>query len=209
MLLIVSCEFSGIVAKRIEKTMAYELISKPDDSEIAKYGPRDNVFGFLDLLKAHQRYWAKQERDAHDTWDMVRGTVSEVFNKEFFLSSALMTLSKISHGAASSRGAEYARRESIGMLGMSIIMRRLMKPDINFRDGFGLGEDDVGEAWLFDIAEDKGDMPGDHRLHLPTEVVSNLVGGWPNDEPEAWYEGTAFSCSGYDPRSHPIRLLKD
>ncbi len=188
--------------------MAYELISIPTESEIAKYGPPNNVIGFLDMMSTHQRYWAKQERDAHDTWDMVRGTMGVVLRKEFQFSSALLAFSMISHNTANLRGQEYARREMLGVLGMSILMRKVMKPDVNFRDGFGLGEGDVDDPWIFDFVDDDGDMPGDHRLHLPIEEMSNLLGEWPNDEPEAWYAGTAIFLQRVRPARPSSTILE-
>jgi hypothetical protein len=126
--------------------MAFRQCNRPAARDLAKSGPTENIYAHLAALDEHHLHWSGQEREAYDAVNVALGTLGAAIHRELFESTAFF---KVPVAAArTAKNVERDRRRALGVLGVSMLLRRLIKPDRIYEDAIGMGEDAFDENAL-------------------------------------------------------------
>ncbi len=175
----------------------------PEHNQLAFYSTADTIDLHREVLGAHDRYWAKLKRDAEARVDIVSYDLGGMFLSHFqpVLGEVLLI---IGDKALRFSKDESTRRKAMAALGMSVMLRRMLRLMDTPLDARGSGQADVIPDLEFDEA---ARMPYEPGLHVPPEVAESILP--PIQYPEEWYYGSGLYVRRTQPAEPHKRILKE
>ncbi len=185
--------------------MPYMPCQKPKESALAIRGPIENIYAQLPSLDVHHAYWAKRMLIAQASANTALLKLCDTLHGELFESTAYFKAPIAIQREP--RLVERDRRRAIGTLALSILMRQLLRPDLQYRELEAGVQVVDGNAVITDTMAGPDGMPLEHRVHVTPQYATHLLGDWPGDPDDSWYKSGTLYVQRVRPASPSEGLL--
>lgn len=188
--------------------MAFKTCPPQPQEKLAFFAPEGGIHGYGLILNGHHRYWSKQKTAASP--DSGLHLAASVIQKELFESTSDWLGMQQGLLTPRPRLLEQARRRAIGSLGISIILRRLVRLEQESKEARLYNGEKLGFTNIaVDAFADHQEIPLEHRIHPTPAIASEVLDAdiVPGNEQERWFQQNSLYVKCVQPANPTDQMV--